>query len=75
MALFDIQLLVDVAIGAVAILVTFLAIYLALRLLGKLAKLAVILIVVIFVLWLVFAEGSPLDGMILSLQGASLLLR
>ena len=64
--MFDVQLLVDVAIGAVALLVTVLAIYLALRLLGKLAKLFVIVIVIAFVLWLVFADGSPLDGVILS---------
>ncbi len=66
--MFDVQLLVDVAIGAVALLITVLAIYLAIRLLGKLAKLAVILIVIVFVLWLVFADGSPLDGVILSVQ-------
>ena len=64
--MFDVQLLVDVAIGAVALLVTVLAIYLALRLLGKLAKFFVIVIVIAFVLWLVFADGSPLDGVILS---------
>ena len=64
--MFDVQLLVDVAIGAVALLVTVLAIYLAVRLLGKLAKFFVIVIVIAFVLWLVFADGSPLDGVILS---------
>ena len=64
--MFDVQLLVDVAIGAVALLVTVLAIYLAFRLLGKLAKFFVTVIVIAFVLWLVFADGSPLDWVILS---------
>lgn len=64
--MFDVQLLVDVAIGAVALLVTVLAIYLAFRLLGKLAKFFVTVIVIVFVLWLLFADGSPLDGVILS---------
>ena len=68
--MFDIQLLVDIAIGAVALLITVLAIYLALRVLGKLAKIAVILIMIVFVVWLIFADGSPLDGVILSVQNS-----
>ena len=68
------QLLTDIAMAAVALLVTVLAMYLALRLLGKLAKFFIILIAVVLVVWLLFADASPLSGMILAVQnGASIL--
>lgn len=58
------ELLVDIAIAAVALLVTALAIYLAFRLLGKLAKFVVAVIVIVFVVWLLFSESSFLGDII-----------
>ncbi len=62
--MFDVQLLVDIAIAAVALLVTVLAIYLAFRLLGKLAKIFVTIIAIVFVLWLLFSDNSFLGDII-----------
>ena len=69
--MFDVQLLVDIAIAAVALLVTVLATYLAFRLLGKLAKIFVSILVLVLVIWLLFADGSPLSD-IISLSGSFL---
>ncbi len=69
--MFGVQLLVDIAIGAVALLVTVLAIYLAFRLLGKLAKIFVTIWVIVLVIWLLFADSSPLSDM-MSLMGGYL---
>ena len=69
--MFDVQLLVDIAIAAVALLVTVLAIYLAFRLLGKLAKFFVTIIVIVFVLWLLFSDNSFLGDVILLAQGCA----
>ena len=62
------QLLTDIAMAAVALLVTALAIYLALRLLGKLAKIFITLIVIALVAWLLLADASPLSGVVLLAQ-------
>jgi len=65
---FDVQILVDVAIAAVAILVAILAVYLAMRLLGKLAKFAIGVIVVALVLWFVFSDSSFLSDILPALK-------
>ena len=59
-----VQALTDIAKSAVALLITVLAIYLALRLLGKLAKFVITIVVVVFVVWLIFSDSSVLSGII-----------
>lgn len=54
-------ILVDIARAAVALLVAVLAIYLSLRLLGKIAKFVIIAVVIALVLWFLFSEGSILQ--------------
>ena len=66
--MFDVEILVDVAIAAVAVLVAILAAYLALRLLGKLAKIAIGAIIVALVLWFVFSDSSFLSDILPALQ-------
>ncbi len=55
---------VDFAKSAVAVLIAILAIYLSIRLLGKLAKFVITIIVVVFVIW--FLANSGILGQILS---------
>lgn len=62
------QLLTDIAMSAVALLVALLAVYLALRLLGKVAKVIVTIVAIVLVVWLLFADASPLSGMIPSIK-------
>lgn len=50
--------LADVAFAAIAFLVAVLAIYLAIRLLGKLAKFVIILVLLVLAAWLVFSDKS-----------------
>ncbi len=50
------DVLADVAFAALALLV--LAIYLAIRLLGKLAKFVIILVLIVLAVWLVFSDKS-----------------
>ncbi|MBR2011259.1 MAG: hypothetical protein IKA06_05905 [Clostridia bacterium] len=59
--MFGVDLLVDIATSAVAVLVTVLAIYLAIRLLGKLAKFFIMIVVVVFLIWLFFSDNSFLS--------------
>lgn len=66
--MFDVQILVDVAVAAVAVLVAVLAIYLAMRLLGKLAKFVIGVIVVALVLWFVFSDSSFLSDILPTLK-------
>ena len=71
--MFDVEILVDVAIAAVAVLIAILAVYLALRLLGKLAKIAIGAIIVALVLWFLFSDSSFLSDILPALQqGAKL---
>jgi len=62
--LLAVQTLIDIAKSAVALLITVLAIYLAVRLLGKLAKFVIVVVVVVFVVWLIFSESSFLGDII-----------
>ena len=55
---------VDFAKSAVAVLVAILAIYLSLRLLGKLAKFVISIVVLVFVIW--FLSNSGILGQIIS---------
>lgn len=52
------DVLADVAFAALALLVAVLAIYLAIRLLGKLAKFVIILVLIVLAVWLVFSDKS-----------------
>lgn len=54
----DLTFFVHLAYGALAVLIAVLAVYYALRLLGKIAKFAVVLIVAALVLWFVFSDHS-----------------
>ena len=62
--MFDVQILVDVAVASVAVLVAILAVYLSMRLLGKLAKFVIGVIVVALVLWFVFSDSSFLSDLL-----------
>ncbi len=57
----NVQIFSDVAYAALALLVAVLAVYLSLRLLGKLAKFAIIVIVAVAVIWFLFSEESFLQ--------------
>ena len=48
------DILVEVARGAVAVLIASLAIYLSLRLLGKIAKFVIAVIVIVLIVYFVF---------------------
>ena len=61
------EILTQLAHGALALLVCVLAIYLSLRLLGRIAKFVITLIVIAAVLWFIFSENSILQ----SIQGFS----
>ena len=63
--------LIDFAKSAVAVLVAVLAIYLAMRLLGKIAKFIVTIVVVVALIW--FLSSSGILGQIIStVKSASL---
>lgn len=66
--MFDVQILVDVAIAAVAVLVAILAVYLAMRLLGKLAKFVIGVVIVALVLWFVLSDNSFLSDVLPALR-------
>ena len=70
--MFGVDLLVDIATSAVAVLITVLAIYLAMRLLGKLAKFFITIIVVVFVIWLLVSDSSFLNQIISTVRSAGL---
>jgi hypothetical protein len=70
--MFGVDLLVDIATSAVAVLITVLAIYLAMRLLGKLAKFFITIIVVVFVIWLLVSDSSFLNEIISTVRSAGL---
>ena len=58
------EFITNFAYAALALLVAVIAIYLSVRLLGKLAKFVIILVVIALVLWLIFAENSILRDVI-----------
>ncbi|MBR2464577.1 MAG: hypothetical protein IKB41_03995 [Clostridia bacterium] len=70
--MFGVDLLVDIATSAVAVLITVLAIYLAMRLLGKLAKFFIMIIVVVFLIWLFFSDSSFLSEIISTAKSVGL---
>ena len=53
--------LADIARAAIALLVSVLAIYLSLRLLGKVAKFVITAVVIALVLWFLFSDNSILQ--------------
>ncbi len=54
----DLQFFTDLAYMSLAVLVAVLAIYLALRLLGKFAKFLITVVVAVFVIWFLFSDHS-----------------
>ena len=62
------EMLTDIAYAAIALLITVLAIYLSIRLLGKLAKFVIILVVIAVVLWFIFGDNSILKDVIADLE-------
>lgn len=57
----DLQFFIDLAYASLAVLVAVLAIYLALRLLGKFAKWLITVVVIVLVLWFLFSNHSILQ--------------
>ena len=57
------ELLTQLAHGALTVLITLLAIYLSLRLLGRIAKFAITLIVIAAVLWFILSDNSILQSL------------
>ena len=54
--------LTQVAHGAVAVLVALLAVYLSLKLLGKIAKFVIGVVLIALVLWFLFSNASILQS-------------
>ena len=63
----NVQFFSDLAYSALALLVAVLAIYLAVRLLGKLAKFVIIVVVIAAVAWFLLADTSPVQILALSM--------
>lgn len=57
------EFLIQLAHGAVALLIAALAIYLSLRLLGKIAKFVIAVIVIAVVLWFLLSDHSILQSL------------
>ncbi len=57
----NVQIFSDVAYAALALLIAVLAVYLSLRLLGKLAKFVIITIVAAVAIWFLFSDQSFLQ--------------
>lgn len=55
------ELLLQVAHGAVAVLISLLAIYLSIKLLGKIAKFVIGVILIALVLWFLLSDNSILQ--------------
>ena len=66
----NLQFLTDLAYAALAVLVAVLAIYLALRLLGKFAKYLITIVLIGLVLWFLFSDRSILQYVMGLLDGA-----
>lgn len=73
--MFETQFLVDIATSALAILVAVLAIYLAFRLLGKVAKFVVTAVVIVVVAWFLFSNNGALGDIISEVKSALPLLQ
>ena len=55
------ELLLQVAHGAVAVLISLLAIYLSIKLLGRIAKFVIGVILIALVLWFLLSDNSILQ--------------
>ena len=66
----NLQFFTDLAYAALAVLVAVLAIYLALRLLGKFAKYLITIVLIGLVLWFLFSNHSILQHVMAFLDGA-----
>ena len=56
-----VEIFTGIAASAISVLVALIAIYLSLRLLGKLAKFAITLVVIGFLIWLFVSDTSILN--------------
>ncbi len=56
-----VEIFTGIASSAISVLVALIAIYLSLRLLGKLAKFAITLVVIGFLIWLFVSDTSILN--------------
>jgi len=54
----------ELAATALAILIAALAVYLGVRLLGKLAKFVIAVVVIVLILWFVLSDNSILSGLL-----------
>lgn len=64
MQLLFVETVKELATTALAILIAALAIYLGLKLLGKLAKFVIAVVVIVLILWFVLSEHSILAGVL-----------
>ncbi|MBQ3482892.1 MAG: hypothetical protein IJA78_01820 [Clostridia bacterium] len=64
MQLLFVETVKELATTALAILIAALAIYLGLKLLGKLAKFVIAVVVIVLILWIVLSEHSILAGVL-----------
>ncbi|MBR6727515.1 MAG: hypothetical protein IKM08_04935 [Clostridia bacterium] len=51
----------DIAFSAISVLITLIAIYLSVRLLGKLAKFVICIVIIAFLIWLFVSDNSILS--------------
>ena len=58
------QVITDIAYAALALLIATLAVYLSLKLMGKLAKFLIILIVIGVVVWFLFSDHSFVQSLL-----------
>ena len=57
-----VEIFTDIAYAALALLIAVLAVYLAVRLLGKLTKFVIIVVAVVLVIWLILSDNSPIKA-------------
>ena len=65
----DLGIFSDIAYAALALLVAALAIYLSLRLFGKIAKFLITLVVILLALWFLFSDHSILQTLVSFARG------
>ncbi|MBQ8341207.1 MAG: hypothetical protein IJY22_02380 [Clostridia bacterium] len=58
----------EIAISAVSLLIALVAIYLSLRLMGKIAKFVICLVIIVFTIWLFVSDSSILNVILTQLR-------
>ena len=71
----DTSVLLNLAYGAVALLVAALGVYLAFNVLGKFAKILLGVLAVVLVGWLLLSPNSPVHGLLYAYSPSYLLVR